>query len=110
MGASLPRWVIDDYLSRWNVWRLDPVAYVMERLGTRPSWQQRQLLEAIAEEGANITAFHHDRTSRDVAMRDARVELELETRGPDHVERLLGALAAAGYDVEVLTYGGGDIL
>jgi threonine dehydratase len=68
------------------------------------------LSTVIAEEGANITAFHHDRTSRDVAMRDARVELELETRGPDHVERLLGALAAAGYDVEVLTYGGGDIL
>ncbi|MFB6123049.1 MAG: threonine ammonia-lyase [Haloferacaceae archaeon] len=58
--------------------------------------------EIIAEHRANITAFHHDRTSRDVAMNDARVELEVETRGPDHVEELLAALRAEGYDVEIV--------
>ncbi|MFC6990159.1 threonine ammonia-lyase [Haloplanus sp. GCM10025708] len=58
--------------------------------------------EIIAEHRANITAFHHDRTSRDVAMNDARVELEVETRGPDHVEELLDALREAGYDVEIV--------
>jgi threonine dehydratase len=68
------------------------------------------LSSVIAGTGANIYAFHHDRTSRDVAMRDARVELEIETRGPDHVEEVLGALAASGYDVDVLTYGYGELL
>ncbi|MFB6108001.1 MAG: threonine ammonia-lyase [Haloplanus sp.] len=58
--------------------------------------------EIIAEHRANITAFHHDRTSRDVAMNDARVELEVETRGPDHVDDLLAALRAHGYDVEIV--------
>jgi threonine dehydratase len=56
----------------------------------------------IAEHRANITAFHHDRTSRDVAMNDARVELEVETRGPDHVDELLSALRDAGYEVEIV--------
>ncbi|WP_248897753.1 threonine ammonia-lyase [Haloplanus halobius] len=56
----------------------------------------------IAEHRANITAFHHDRTSRDVAMNDARVELEVETRGPDHIDELLSALRSRGYDVEIV--------
>jgi len=61
-----------------------------------------ELGSIIAEHRANITAFHHDRTSRDVAMNDARVELEVETRGPDHVDELLSALRAEGYDVEIV--------
>ena len=60
------------------------------------------LSEIIFEHRANIYAFHHDRTSRDVAMNDARVEMEIETHGHDHVDRLLSALRERGYDVEVL--------
>jgi len=37
-----------------------------------------------------------------VAMNDAEVELDLETRGPDHVDDLLAALRDRGYPVEVL--------
>ncbi|MFB6352960.1 MAG: threonine ammonia-lyase, partial [Halobacteriales archaeon] len=44
----------------------------------------------------------HDRTSRDVGLNDAEVEVDLETRGPEHVEALLAALRDAGYEVEVL--------
>jgi threonine dehydratase len=61
-----------------------------------------ELGEIIADLRANITAFHHDRTSRDVAMNDARVELEVETRGPEHVDELLSALRDAGYEVEIV--------
>ena len=56
----------------------------------------------IAEAEANIYAVHHDRTSRDVAMNDAEIEIELETRGQDHVDALLSRLREAGYDVDVL--------
>ncbi|GAB6862773.1 threonine ammonia-lyase [Haloplanus litoreus] len=56
----------------------------------------------IAALRANITAFHHDRTSRDVAMNDARVELEVETRGPEHVDELLSTLRGEGYEVEIV--------
>lgn len=60
------------------------------------------LVEIISEHKANIYAIEHDRTQRDVAMDAAEVELELETRGPDHVEALLETLETEGYDVEVL--------
>jgi threonine dehydratase len=35
-------------------------------------------------------------------MNDAEVELDLETRGPDHVDALLDALREHGYEVDVL--------
>jgi threonine dehydratase len=35
-------------------------------------------------------------------MNETDVELDLETRGHDHVEDLLGALREKGYRVEVL--------
>jgi threonine dehydratase len=56
----------------------------------------------IAENRANIYAIHHDRTSKDVAMNAAEVELDLETRGHEHVVELLDALEAAGYEVDIL--------
>jgi len=61
-----------------------------------------QLIEIIAEEKANIYAVRHDRTSRKIALNATEVEIDLEMRGPDHVESLLGELRDAGYDVEVL--------
>jgi threonine dehydratase len=60
------------------------------------------LATVIADQRANIFAIHHDRTSRDVAMNAAEVEIDLEMRGEDHVEALLGSLRDHGYEVEVL--------
>ena len=61
-----------------------------------------ELVEVISAHQANIYAIQHDRTSRDVGMGDAEVELDLETRGQEHVDELLTALAERGYEVEVL--------
>ena len=61
------------------------------------------LVDIVSEQEANIYAIQHDRTSRDVSMDAAEVEIDLETRGHDHVERLLDALRAAGYEIEALT-------
>jgi threonine dehydratase len=61
-----------------------------------------ELVEIIAAERANIYAVQHDRTSRDVAMNEADIEIELETRGHDHIDTVLEALEGAGYRVEVL--------
>jgi threonine dehydratase len=60
------------------------------------------LTDVISAHRANIYAIQHDRTSRNIAMNDAEVELALETRGPDHVDDLTGALEDAGYGVEIL--------
>jgi len=60
------------------------------------------LLEVIAAMRANIYAIQHDRTSREIGMSDTEVELDLETRGPDHVDRMLAELRDRGYEVDVL--------
>jgi threonine dehydratase len=61
-----------------------------------------QLLEILADHRANIYAVSHDRTSRTVSLNDTGIELDIETRGPDHVEAILESLDEAGYAVEVL--------
>jgi threonine dehydratase len=60
------------------------------------------LTDILVEHRTNIHAIHHDRTSKDVAMNAAEVELDLETRGEAHVRRLLADLRDHGYEVEVL--------
>ncbi len=61
-----------------------------------------ELLEIFTDHRANIYAIYHDRTSREVEMSDTEVEIELEMRGPDHVDAFLEALREAGYEVDVL--------
>jgi len=46
------------------------------------------LLDIFTEQRVNIYAIHHDHTSRNVEMSDTEVELELEMRGPDHVDEV----------------------
>ena len=70
-------------------------------LKDRPGELER-LVEVISEHRANIYAIEHDRAAKDVSMNAAEVELDLETRGPDHVDALLSALREEGYEVEVL--------
>ncbi|CCQ33644.1 threonine ammonia-lyase [Halorhabdus tiamatea] len=61
-----------------------------------------ELVEVISEERGNIYTIEHDRASRDIAMDDTVVDLDIETRGPEHVETLLEALRGSGYAVDVL--------
>ncbi len=61
-----------------------------------------QLVEIISDHQANIYAIQHDRTSRDIAMNAAEVVLDIETHGHDHIDELLAALEARGYEVETL--------
>jgi len=60
------------------------------------------LLDVVADERANIYAIQHDRTNRQIAMNATEVELDLETRGPEHVDRLLARIQDEGFDVTVL--------
>jgi len=61
-----------------------------------------ELVEVISQERANIYAIEHDRASRDIAMDDTVVDLDIETRGSEHVEKLLNSLRGSGYEVDVL--------
>ncbi|OYR57231.1 threonine ammonia-lyase [Halorubrum halodurans] len=57
----------------------------------------------VARAGANVYAVHHDRTSRDVAVNAAELELELETDDAEHAASIVEELEADGYEVEVLS-------
>jgi threonine dehydratase len=59
-----------------------------------------RLTSLLGEQGANILHLFHDRLARELPLDYTRVELNLETRGPDHGEAVLKALKAAGYQVE----------
>ncbi len=70
-------------------------------LKDRPGALQH-LANLLADTKTNIYAIQHDRASKDIAMNAAEVELDLETRGHEHVIELLDELESHGYEVEVL--------
>ena len=59
------------------------------------------LLATVAEAHANVIAVAHVRDGVALAVREAGVELTIETRGPDHFEQVLTALRGAGYRIDV---------
>ncbi|TKX79219.1 threonine ammonia-lyase [Halorubrum sp. SD626R] len=71
-------------------------------LKDRPGELER-VSSIVARTGANVYAVHHDRTSRDVAVNAAELELELETDDAEHAADIVDALEADGYDVEILS-------
>jgi threonine dehydratase len=60
-----------------------------------------RLLHIIAQIKANVLNIYHARSERDLAIHLSRVELELETRGQDHIREILDELENAGYEVNV---------
>jgi len=58
------------------------------------------LLGLVADAGGNIVHVEHVREAVALHVRQTGLELALETRGPDHAQEILHALAEAGYEVE----------
>jgi threonine dehydratase len=59
-----------------------------------------QLTALLAAEHANIVQVIHDRAYFGAHLGEGVVDITVETRGPEHVEELLGKLEAAGYRCE----------
>ena len=55
------------------------------------------LLLLIARLKANILHIYHDRDVQDMAVNMTYVELELETRGPEHINEIKESLKNSGY-------------
>ncbi len=66
------------------------------RLSDRPG-ALAGLLDAVAREGANVRRVEHDRNFAGADFWSASVDLTLETRDPEHGERLLASLEEGGY-------------
>ena len=60
------------------------------------------LLKTVASMRANVVSIFHDRLKQSVPLGQSEVELELETRDPEHVAELLQALEEKGYKIEVV--------
>ena len=53
----------------------------------------------IGKGGANVMAVHHDRTDVDLDIRDAILEITMETQDRAHARRIIEALREAGFSV-----------
>jgi threonine dehydratase len=71
------------------------------RLPDRPG-SLAHLLACIAGAGANLVEVEHVREGVDLHVRETAVQLVLETRGPDHAEDVLTAIAGEGYIARVI--------
>jgi threonine dehydratase len=60
-----------------------------------------QLLALISGLKANILNVYHDRLAQNLPLYVTRVDMELETRGPEHVEKIAHKLNMAGYEMEL---------
>lgn len=54
----------------------------------------------LAEGGANVVDLHHLRGSALTPFGEAKVEVEIESRGPEHVEQIMQSLSLGGFAVE----------
>jgi threonine dehydratase len=73
------------------------------RIPDRPGGLAR-LLGELAEVEANVLDVVHERTSAHLHLGEVDVALQMETRGADHAEQVLGHLRGCGYlvmDTEV---------
>lgn len=61
--------------------------------------QLEQVSRLIAGAGANVMAVHHDRTDVDLDIRDAILEITMETQDREHAQRVIKALREAGFKV-----------
>ena len=74
---------------------------VFTRLPDRPG-SLAALLSLIGGLGANLVEVEHVREGVDLHVRETAVQLVMETRGRDHAQAVLSALAAAGHDARVV--------
>jgi threonine dehydratase len=56
----------------------------------------------VAEAGANVDEVHHQRAFTLLAAQNVAIELVLQTRGREHVQQVIEALRAAGFDTQLL--------
>ena len=59
-----------------------------------------KITATVADAGANIEEVHHQRAFTMLAAQNVEIELVVQTRGRAHIEQVLQALRAAGFEAE----------
>ena len=57
-----------------------------------------RITATVAAAGANIDEVHHQRAFTLLAAQNVEIELVIQTRGPGHIQDVLSALRAAGFE------------
>ncbi len=96
-GGNIETSMIDRILQKGSV-KLGRLIRIQVNLLDVPG-SLHSLLGIIAKEKANILHIFHDRLALDNPIEISRVKLNLETRGHDHAQAVLGKLREAGYEV-----------
>ena len=65
--------------------------------------QLARIVAAAAGLQANVLSVTHHREGRNIGVLETEAELTLETRGEEHSQELVAALAADGFAVRRLT-------
>ena len=74
---------------------------LLTRVPDRPG-ALASLLACVADTGANLVDVSHRREGVYLHVRETAVEMVLETRGHEHAQRVMAALADAGYEARGL--------
>lgn len=61
-----------------------------------------RIATAVAATGANVNEVQHQRAFSLLAAQNVEIELVLQTRGPSHVQQVLQALGAEGFEAQVV--------
>lgn len=85
-------------LARWHESRLRSRVRMSARLADQPG-SLAALLQAVATSGGNIVELHHVREGVPLAVREAVVELTVETAGGEATDELFGKLRSLGFEV-----------
>ncbi|MBD3229694.1 MAG: threonine ammonia-lyase [Candidatus Lokiarchaeota archaeon] len=59
-----------------------------------------QVLKILNTKKANIVSINHNRSKSNIPFKEAEVEIEVETRNQQHIEKILNALA--DYEIKIL--------
>ncbi|MEG6521288.1 threonine ammonia-lyase [Desulfotomaculum sp. 1211_IL3151] len=62
----------------------------------------QKLLSALANFGANVISIVHDRIKPNVPLKQAEVEISLETRNASHISQIVESLGKMGYELDIL--------
>ena len=101
-GGNIDPMVLADIIERGMV-RAGRLARI--RVATRDiPGELARVATLVGATGANIEEVQHQRAFTTLPAQNAQLEMVLQTRGPEHIEKVLQALRAAGLPAELNTY------
>ncbi len=98
-GGNIDPLVMERVISR-GLAASDRYLKIRLMLPDRPG-QLARIAELISEANANVVEVLHTRHGKNALISEVEIDLSLETRGPEHVQRVLSHLIDAGYEPRI---------